>query len=232
MIRLRQIAFAARDLAAGEAALANMLHLDLCFRDPGVITFGLANALYPVGDQFLEIVSPVAEHTTAGRELDKRGGDCGYMALFQVDDLEPVAARLADLGVRVVFDARAEGIRGLHLHPKDVPGAIVSVDAADESAEWPWAGPVWRDHVDVSRVSSIVGMTVGVDDPTAACAMWAAVLGATSADNTIVTDDATTRFRTVGSDQRRGIVQVDFAATNRADAGTSHDLLGVTVVLV
>ena len=106
MIRLRQIAFATSDLAAGEAALSDALHVERCFQDPGVLTFGLANALFPIGDQFLEIVSPVQEHTTAGRQLDKRGGDCGYMVLFQVDDLAPVETRLADLGIRVVFDAR------------------------------------------------------------------------------------------------------------------------------
>ena len=80
------------------------------------------------------------ENTTAGRLLDKRGGDCGYMAIFQVDDLDPVRARLDDRDIRVVFQAQATEIEGLHLHPKDVPGAIVSIDATTEPSEWTWAG--------------------------------------------------------------------------------------------
>ena len=135
MIRLRQIAFAASDLAAAERALTTALGVRLCYRDPNVGIFGLRNALYPVGDQFLEIVSPVEPGTTAGRLLDKRGGACGYMALFQTAALEPVEERLVEAGIRIVLDAPGEGIRGLHLHPKDVPGAIVSIDAADEPAE-------------------------------------------------------------------------------------------------
>lgn len=147
MIRLRQIAFATRDLPAAERGLVEVLDVERCYQDPNLVVFGLENALFPVGDQLLEIVTAVREDTTAGRQLDKRGGDCGYTAIFQVDDLGPVEARLTELGVRVVFDADAGDIRGLHLHRKDVPGAIVSIDAAREPAEWPWAGPVWRDHV-------------------------------------------------------------------------------------
>jgi hypothetical protein len=171
MIRLRQIALAAKDLAAAEQALSAALDLRLCYRDPNVGVFGLRNALYPVGDQFLEIVSPVEPGTTAGRLLDKRGGDCGYMALFQTPQLDTVEERLANAGIRIVFDAQGEGIRGLHLHPKDVPGAIVSIDAVDEPAEWPWAGPNWRDHINTTTVRSVVGMDVTVPDPLKACAI-------------------------------------------------------------
>ena len=177
MVRLRQIAFATRDLTSGEAALTEALGVELCHRDPNLVVFGLENALFPVGDQFLEIVSPLQDGTTAGRLLDKRGGDVGYMVLFQVDDLEPVETRLAERGIRVVFDAHTDEIRGLHLHPKDVPGAIVSLDAPREPAEWPWAGPRWRDHVDTDRVSSISGMTVSVEDPPAVRRIWAGALG-------------------------------------------------------
>lgn len=145
MLRLRQIAFATNDLPRAERTLIDALGVELCHRDPNLITFGLENALFPVGDQFLEIVAPVQDNTTAARLLDKRGGDTGYMALFQVDDLAPVEDRLERHNVRVVHEAHEDGIRGLHLHPKDVPGAIVSIDAASEPAKWPWAGAIWRD---------------------------------------------------------------------------------------
>jgi catechol 2,3-dioxygenase-like lactoylglutathione lyase family enzyme len=230
MVRLRQIAFAATDLPAAEEALRDALGVRLCHRDPGVAVFGLRNALFPVGDQFLEIVSPVGDATAAGRLLARRGGDCGYMVLLQVDDLGPVERRLAAAGVRIVFDAAADGIRGLHLHPKDVPGAIVSVDAADDPAEWPWAGPDWRAHVDPTTVTAITGMDVAVDDPAAAAAIWGDVLGIDPDGSTLHLDDATIRFvGRDGGDAGPGITAVDLATARPDLEGTSLGLLGVSI---
>ena len=48
-----------------------------------------------VGDQFIEVLSPTREGTTVQRLLDKRGGAGGYMAIFEVDDLDDRVERLA-----------------------------------------------------------------------------------------------------------------------------------------
>ena len=72
----------AADLEAAEQRITDELGLELCYRDPGVGVFGLRNALFPIGDKLLEVVSPTQEGTTAGRFLDKRGGDGGYMVIF------------------------------------------------------------------------------------------------------------------------------------------------------
>ena len=57
-LRLRQIAFVAQKLEPVEEALIDILGLQVCFRDPGVGVFGLHNALFPVGNQFIEVVAP------------------------------------------------------------------------------------------------------------------------------------------------------------------------------
>ena len=230
MLRLRQVAFASPDLHEAEGELAGALGLERCYRDPGVAVFGLENALFPVGDQFLEIVSPSKPGTTAGRLLEKRGGDTGYMAIFQVDDLAPVEQRLEALGTRVVFDAVGDGIRGLHLHPKDVDGAIVSIDAGIEPAEWPWAGPSWREHVRTDRVSSIVGMTVATPEPDATCRAWSEVLGLEPGERYLRVDDARVDFAPP-SGGREGIVQLDFETPHEGLRGEQIDLLGVTIRL-
>lgn len=234
MLRLRQIAFAATDLPSAEADLHDALGLPLCYRDPDVAVFGLRNALYPIGDQFLEIVSPTQPGTTAGRLLERRGGDCGYMVLFQTDALAPVEERLERAGIRVVYDAVGDGIRGIHLHPKDVPGAIVSVDAADEPAEWPWAGPDWRDHAnaaaDTAKVRALVGIDVAVSDPLEAAATWAYVLGVEPNAAALELDDATIRFvAPTQSDPREGITAIDVTTGDASLAGSTRDLLGVTI---
>ena len=63
------------------------------------------------------------------------------MVILEVDDLAPLREQFADHGARIVYEAVADGIVGLHLHPADVGGAILSVDRADTWGEWPWAGP-------------------------------------------------------------------------------------------
>ena len=59
--RLRQVALVAADLAPVEAGIIEELGVELCYRDPDVEVFGLKNALFPIGDKLLEVVSPMRE---------------------------------------------------------------------------------------------------------------------------------------------------------------------------
>ena len=71
-MRLRQVATVARELEPVVDDFRAVLGIEVAYRDPGVAEFGLHNAVMPVGDTFLEVVSPTREHTTAGRFLDRR----------------------------------------------------------------------------------------------------------------------------------------------------------------
>ena len=92
-MRLRQIALVGSDLEAARADITAVLGLGAAYADPGVGKYGLHNGVWPIGDTFLEVVSPTQAGTTAGRLIDKRGGDGGYMAIFQTDDLAAARAR-------------------------------------------------------------------------------------------------------------------------------------------
>jgi hypothetical protein len=175
--RLRQVALVARDCGPVAARLRQALGLGQPFHDPGVGQFGLTNAVFAVGDTFLEVVAPVQPDTAAGRYLERRGGDGGYMAIFQVPDLAAARRRLAGLGVRVVWTADLPDIAGTHLHPGDVPGAIVSLDWAQPPQSWRWAGPAWTGRAPEHAPGGVTGLTIEVRDPPAAARRWAAVLG-------------------------------------------------------
>jgi len=175
--RLRQVALVATDCGRVAAALHAAFGWDDPFHDPGVDSFGLTNAVFTVGDTFVEVVAPVRPGTTAGRYLERRGGDSGYMAIFQVPDLAVARQRVTAAGVRVVRTADLGDVAGTHLHPKDVPGALVSIDWADPPESWRWAGPAWTGTAPSHSPGGIAGVTVEVDDPGLAAARWAEVLG-------------------------------------------------------
>jgi Glyoxalase-like domain len=180
---LRQVALVAQDCDQVSGSLREAFGWGEPFHDVGVGQFGLTNAVFAVGDTFIEVVAPARPGTTAGRYLERRGGDGGYMAIFQVPDLAVARGRLAGLGIRVVWTADLPDIAGTHLHPKDVPGAIVSVDWADPPQSWRWAGPSWTGQAPEHATGGITGLTIEVTDPASAARRWAAVLGLTAASD-------------------------------------------------
>jgi hypothetical protein len=172
--RIRQVVIAARDLDAVAGRLRTALGLSEPFADEGVAYFGLRNAVFALGDTFLEVVSPQREDTTAGRLLERRGGDCGYMVMFEVEDLDAARRRAADAGVREVFKVSLPDIEEVHLHPVDIGGAIVSLSAPRPAGSWRWGGPGWEER---SAPLVVAGATVGVPDPNAVRARWGEILG-------------------------------------------------------
>jgi hypothetical protein len=171
------VALVAHDCEKTATALQETFGWSDPFHDPAVGEFGLINAVFPVGDTFVEVVSPVQPGTTAGRYLARRGSDSGYMAIFQMPSLEEARRRVTDLGVRVVWKADFDDIAGTHLHPKDTPGAIVSLDWASPTNSWRWAGPAWTGTAPDHPAGGIVSITVEVGEPAVAAQRWARVLG-------------------------------------------------------
>jgi hypothetical protein len=171
MPRLRQAVLAAFDLDAAVEELRAALPLGEPYADPGVGLFGLRNAVMPLGDTFVEVVSPVQDATAAGRFLDRRG-EGAYMAMFQVDDLAGARARAAALGVREVWGIELDDISAVHLHPRDIGAAIVSLDQPVPPQSWRWAGP-WQPHGKLHAT----GLTLSARDPDELGARWSEVLG-------------------------------------------------------
>src|SRR5262245_61392046 len=135
-MRLRQIALVVGDLEKNVDDLRAVLGLEVCYRDPGVAEFGLHNALLPIATSFLEIVSPQQPGTTAGRLLEKRRGDGGYMVIVQTDDLARDRKRVEELGIRVGWQAELPDAATIHLHPRDAGGASPSPHPMRPPGPW------------------------------------------------------------------------------------------------
>ena len=199
-VRLRQAVLVARDLDPVSEKLRSALGLAEPFADPGVGAFGLHNAVYAIGDTFLEVVSPTQDGTTAGRYLDRRG-DGGYMVIFQLADLDAARERAAAMGVRVVWQLDLPDISGTHLHPADTRGAIVSLDRADPPGSWRWGGPDWTEREGTGTPGQLRGVTISVDDPAATAARWAELLGVASSDGRLELDGSYVRFDEAGEER-------------------------------
>jgi hypothetical protein len=182
MLRLRQIACVAPDLAAVEGEIGGITGAAVCFRDPGVGKYGLHNALWALGGTFLEALAPQQPDTTAGRYMARRGGATGYMVILDVGDIGPVRARMAALNVRIVEDLTvgdaALHATALHLHPRDTGGCLLSIDSHGPDAgmmgSYRWAGAHW--HAAANASLSISGAVMTCDDPVATATRWGAIL--------------------------------------------------------
>lgn len=177
MPRLRQAVFAARDLDATVSRLRDTFGLGEPFRDPAVAYFGLENAVFAIGDTFLEVISPVGSEAgaqTAARQLDRSGGDvCGYMAMVQVDDLADARERIRAADVREVFEVEFDDIAEVHLHPGDMR-AIVAISEPRPSESWRWGGEDWDER---SVPGGVTGLTVAAANPTEVADRWEGAAG-------------------------------------------------------
>jgi Glyoxalase-like domain len=172
--RLRQAVIAATDLDAVAGQLRSKLGLAEPYHDPGVERFGLRNAVFTLADTFLEVVSPIRSDASAARLIERRGGDSGYMLMFQVEDLAAARERARDAGVREVLDVSLDGMAEVHLHPADMRGAIVSLSEPEPADAWIWGGPDWRQR---SAPYELTGATLTVSQPVAVVDRWQTVLG-------------------------------------------------------
>jgi Glyoxalase-like domain len=211
----------AAELEPVERALRDALGLEEPFRDPGVKEFGLCNAVFALGDCFLEIVSPIQSGTAAGRYLERHGGDGGYMALFDLEDLDAARARAERDGVRVVWRIDLPDISGTHLHPADMRGAIVSLDRSEPYGTWRWGGPQWTGRTGRGAPGHLASITVGVSDPDAVAERWGSVLGAQpdeGVEPVLSLDDGAVHFVATQDAAGEGIVEFGFAGVPALDA--------------
>jgi hypothetical protein len=196
--RLRQVALVAHDLDAVVVELHDAFGLEVAYNDPAVATFGLRNAVIPIGTQFIEVVSPTRDGTAGGRQLERLGGDGGYMVICHTDDHPRRKARVAELGVRIAFGAEDHGYRIMQLHPADTGGSFLEIDfqpgGDDPNGPWMPAGHDWQRAIRTDVVDGISGVTVQSVDPARTAARWAAIVETDVVDGVLTLDNATVRF--------------------------------------
>ena len=238
-LELLQITLIVSNLAEVEADFARELGLRVAFRDPSVATWGLENSVLPMGRTFFEILSPTRAETPGGRHI-ARQGDGGYMVILQTRELAGHRARVRDLGIRIVLDQETRGSvdgqdwAGIHLHPADTGGMMISFDEPDPPDSWVGAGPHWREFISNRVVTGLVGIELRSPEPERLARRWAEVLGRDlDGDGGIALDRGKIGFRGLREGERvEGLSAVRLTASESKRRGESMQLAGVRVDLV
>jgi hypothetical protein len=234
-IRLRQVALVGEKLAPVLDDLAAVFGLEVAFRDPGVASFGLENAVIPIGHQFLEVVSPTREGTAGGRYLERRHGDGGYMVITHCDDHDVVRKRVTELGVRTVLEFDHDGYQCLQLHPADTGGSFLEIDrqegGEDPAGPWEPAGPNWQAAIRTDVVGSITGVQIQAADPAGVAARWSAITGIpvdAGEAPVLELDNATVRFVPLADDRGDGLAALELQAVDGERARAAARARGLT----
>ena len=183
-LTLRQICLVAEKLQPVIDDLTAVLGVAVCHVDPQVEIFGLENALMAVDTNFIEVVAPITENTAAGRYLDRRGGNGGYMVITQTDSDEIQQAcreRAADLNIRVAFETPHDTGNYLQLHPMDTGGSFLEIDwdqGNNPTGSWaPAGGTGWEKHIRTDVISALKGAEIQSPDPASLAERWSKITG-------------------------------------------------------
>jgi len=221
-MKFRQGVFVARDLESASAELCDLLGIEVAYRDPNVAKWGLANVVCPTGHDFLEIVSPTQAGTSAGRYLDRRKGDGGYMIILQAANAAAERERITGLGIRAIEQKDLADYKYTHFHPADTGGVLLSVDQAiappgiEPSLWWPPAEKEWLKRARKDVTNGLAGVEIQSEDPDETADLWSRILG-TPVEGDIIplADGGEIRFVPIADERGPGISAFDVRVVDR-----------------
>jgi hypothetical protein len=175
-VRLRQICLVAPHLEPVVSDLADIMGIEVCYRDPHVAKYGLENALLPVDVILLEVVAPITTGTAAQRFIEKTGGRGGYMAIFCCDDPDERARHAASMGVRTANVIDHPPYHAVQLHPRDCRAAFIEFSHTEGSDDrlgpYPPAGPDWQRSIRKDVTQALIGVEMQSPVPATLAAHW------------------------------------------------------------
>ena len=98
------------------------------------------------------------------------------MVIIQVDDFLKSKEKVIQSGIDIVFESDDPLARAIHLHPKQLGGAILSLDVMDPPESWKWAGPEWQNFIETKTAETIIGVQIQSSNPVKMKERWQSVL--------------------------------------------------------
>ncbi len=132
LIAIDHVGIAVEDLDVAVARYRRAFGLEPAHREV-VETQGVEEALFPVGDSFIQLVSALGPDTPVGRFLAKHGPGLHHIG-YRVTHVANELARLRAEGVRLIDETPRPGPRGTMIafvHPQWMGGVLVELVQAD-----------------------------------------------------------------------------------------------------
>ena len=126
--RIDHIGVAVQELEPALALYAEDFDLTLAHREV-VDEQGVEAVLLDVGENHVELLSPLGPDTPVGKFLAKQGPGLHHVA-YQVTDIEATLAALKDAGLALIDQQPRIGIRGSHVafvHPRATGGVLTEI---------------------------------------------------------------------------------------------------------
>jgi methylmalonyl-CoA/ethylmalonyl-CoA epimerase len=126
--RIDHIGVAVEDLDAAIGLYERDYQMPCVHRET-VTEQGVEAVLLDVGENHVELLSPLGEDTPVGKFLAKRGPGLHHVA-YQVSDIEGTLARLRESGLRLIDSQPRTGIRSSRvafLHPSSTGGVLTEI---------------------------------------------------------------------------------------------------------
>jgi catechol 2,3-dioxygenase-like lactoylglutathione lyase family enzyme len=169
------VAIIVRDIEQSLKLWTGAFGLEECRRDD-LTTFGLSNALLPVGDQFIELLQVEDAGSSGARFLERRGEGL-YILVLEGSDIAGLERHLEENQIPVVYRIDREGYHCVHIHPKAMNRAFVTVDDPMGPGRWPPAGDDWQKHVRTDVLSSILTVGLLTENADADVGRWHRLFG-------------------------------------------------------
>lgn len=126
--RVDHVGIAVRDLDTAIAFYGRTFGVTLAHRER-VEEQGVEEAMFRVGESWIQLLQPLGPDTPVGKFIDKRGEGVHHVG-YGVSDLRKVLEHLKAEGIPLIDTQPRRGSRGSHVafvHPKGVGGVLVEL---------------------------------------------------------------------------------------------------------
>jgi methylmalonyl-CoA/ethylmalonyl-CoA epimerase len=126
--RVDHVGFAVRDLDAAISFYERAFGVTLAHRET-VEEQGVEEAMFRVGESWIQLLRPLGPDTPVGKYIDKRGEGVHHVG-YGVTDLKATLEHLKSEGMQLIDAEPRAGSRGTmvaFVHPKSVAGVLVEL---------------------------------------------------------------------------------------------------------
>lgn len=126
--KIEHVALAVSNLDEAIALYRDLWGLELEHRET-VEDQGVEEAMFSLGDSYIQLLAPLSPDTTVGKFIERRGEGLHHIA-YEVDNIVSALAKLKEAGSKLIDETPRAGSRGTRVafvHPAGNRGVLVEL---------------------------------------------------------------------------------------------------------